>query len=109
MSLYANLDLCTNALRKKIYLQLMKEKNHTLHCLIHRYYEYFIHIFTIWEVDKCVAKYGCDDINLALNDEHDIESKITETCTYSNMNYSNIEQQASVDLTILELYTLYDF
>ena len=64
-----------------------------------------MHIYSIWEIDQCQTKFGCDDVDLTTISQDIYDKKINEECKYSNSNYFQIELQAASDLVTLELYT----
>ena len=103
-SLHDSINQCIVGLRKKFYDEKMYKKNHTLHCFIARYFGYFMHRYTVWELDRCAGKFGCDDINILSITPLELDLKINEICTYVNTDFIQYEIQADVDLAILEMY-----
>ena len=94
----------SNALKYKLYQQTLAKKDHTLHCLIHKFFEYFMHEYTIWEIDRCKGKFGCHDENIQNATPREFNLKLNETCAFFRQDYMQYEAQASVDLSILEMY-----
>jgi hypothetical protein len=92
------------AIKCKLYQQSLANKNHTLHCLIQKYKEYFMHEYTIWEINRCKGKFGCQDVNIQNATPQEFDLKMKESCSYNNQEFIQYEAQASVDLAILELY-----
>ena len=92
------------ALKCKLYHQSLANKNHTLHCLIQKYYEYFMHEYTIWEIDRCKGKFGCQDMNIQNLTPQEFDLIMKQPCSFNKQEFIQYEAQASVDLVILELY-----
>ena len=94
----------SNALKCKLYQQTLAKKDHTLHCLIHKYFEYFMHEYTIWEIDRCNRNFGCHDVNIQNATPREFNLKLNEPCSFFKQEFIQYEAQASVDLSILEMY-----
>lgn len=99
-----NINESLNALNSKLYHNTLDKKEHTLHCLIHKYFEYFMQEYTIWEIDRCRNQFGCFDANFQNLTFHEFNIKLNEKCQFFRQDYVQYEAQGRVDLAILEMY-----
>ena len=84
---------CNIHLQSKLHQENMSIKNHSLHCIIHKYIGYFLFVYTLKDVNRLSGYYHCDFEWQQLNYE-EYKIQLEKKCVYYNENFVRYEQQA---------------
>ena len=95
---------CINSLKLKTHSAMMKQKNHTIHCYIHRHLGYFTNVYTLWDLHKFARGYMCEHINWEQYTDAEYNEMMNEPCTYFNVSYVNLEYRATSELTAIKIF-----
>lgn len=91
------INTCMNILETKIHNENMKLKEHSLHCIIHKYLGFFLYLYNINGIQKSNGNFACDFDWQQMNDE-EYKVNLARPCSYTNINFIQYEQRAIYNL-----------